>query len=71
MENPSLARSLPAVAITLPLISANVAAPAVAPPNALLSMFELSFIGGLIYYKVVGHKKGWELPKEVKKRHQW
>jgi hypothetical protein len=34
-------------------------------------LFALSFIGGLIYYKVVGHKKGWELPKEVKKRHQW
>lgn len=34
-------------------------------------LFALSFIGGFIYYKVVGDKKGWELPKEIKKRHQW
>jgi len=34
-------------------------------------LFALSFIGGFIYYKIVGSKKGWDLPKEIKKRHQW
>jgi hypothetical protein len=37
----------------------------------LPELFALSFIGGFIYYKIVGSKKGWELPKEIKKRHQW
>lgn len=34
-------------------------------------LFMISFIGGVVYHVTRGRKKGWSLPKEVKKRHSW
>lgn len=34
-------------------------------------LFMISFIGGVGYHVTRGRKKGWSLPKDVKKRHSW
>jgi hypothetical protein len=35
------------------------------------ALFMMSFVFGIAYYKLVGDKKGWNFPKEIKDRHKW
>jgi hypothetical protein len=34
-------------------------------------VFLATFVGGVAYHVIRGRKKGWSLPKEVKKSHSW